>query len=84
MAHKKGGMNKKVLNSMTAMADNAPRIMMHLRGKDAKRFLGSKPGSKMSAMIRGVVQSVGLSEFDNNAPTADIKITKITPSKKKA
>jgi len=84
MADKSKGMNKRVLSGMTDRAmPFRPRIMMHLHGKDAKRFMGSKPGTKISAEIRGVLQGVSLEEFNNNEPSADIRVTKITPNRRK-
>lgn len=77
---KKAGMNKKVLTKMTESAmPQPPKVMMHLRGKQAEQFLGKKPGSRVSAHIRGTVQTVGLSEWNHDEPTADIKITNISP-----
>ncbi len=84
MPHKDTKMNKKVLGSMTeaAMPDR-PKTMLRLHGSDAKRFFGKKPGTKVSAQIRGTIQSAGLEEYNHNEPVAEIRVTKISPSRTK-
>jgi len=85
MAHKKSSDKKSLLNQMSDMAmPERPKPSLRLHGKEAKRFLGTKPGAKVSATIRGVLQSTGLDEYRNQEPTAEILINKITPKAKKA
>ena len=79
----KSGINKKLLNKMTesAMPAERPKPRLSLYGKDAQAFFGKKPGSKVSAKIKGVVQSVGMREWNSNEPEADIRITDIKADK---
>ncbi len=84
MAGKDTKMNKKVLGNMTDTAmPFKPRTMIRLHGSDAKRFLDKKPGTKVSAQISGVIQSIGLEEYNHNEPMAEIRVTKISPSRTK-
>ena len=82
MKKKKSSVNSRVLNSMTnAAMPYKPKTMIRLHGADAKQFMGKKPGTKVSAQIRGVIQSVGLEEYNHDEPTAEIRVTKINPNK---
>ena len=75
---KSEGMNKKVLHRMTEHAmPESPRPNLSLYGKDAEALFGKRPGTKVKMQVSGVVTSVGVQEWQNDQPTASIRITKI-------
>lgn len=84
---KKTGINKKLLNQMTAsaMPEPMPKPMLHLSGKDAKAMHGMKPGAKVKMAVHGKLMNVGLSEYGPNKGTheASVQIHKLKMMKGK-
>lgn len=73
-------LNSKLLGKMSDSAMPPTRMpTLHLSGKHAKKFHGLKPGSKVSAHVRGTVQNIGVDPYSNNDPTASLQLTHIAP-----
>lgn len=79
MAKKKSeGLNKKLLNKLSATAEPMQREkpMLHLTGAEAKAVHSMKPGAKVSMNVHGKVTSVGLMRWgpEKGQPEAEIEI----------
>lgn len=74
----KAGLNKKLLDKLTASAPQMERDKptLHLTGNEAKAVHNMKPGSMVSMAVHGKVTSVGLMRYglDKGKPEADVEI----------
>lgn len=74
-------LNTKLLGKLSdAAMPKMPMTTMRLRGAHAKRFHSMKVGSHVRAHVKGKLMSMGMDEYNNNEPTADIQINDVAPT----